>query len=106
MKIIRVRQKIWEIQRNSFKIVKDSNKSSLSRKPVSRRSLRDFPEAAGLLPLLKDLNLLHASAEKKGFEFLSYLLQMAILEAQSLASGGGGLDASSRNRGGSSHNGR
>lgn len=41
------------------------------------------------LLLLKDLNPLKEKADEEGFEFLSYLLSMAILEAQSVASGHG-----------------
>ncbi len=37
--------------------------------------------------MLKDLSPLEARAEEDGFGFLSYLLRMAILEAQAIASG-------------------
>jgi len=68
--------------------VNDSGKSNSPYYPTNKRSSRENPEAEGLLSLLKDMNLLQQAAEKKGYEFLSYLLHMAILEAQSLASGG------------------
>lgn len=86
--------------------MKNSSKNGPLRKYADKRSSREKPEAAGLLPLVKDLNQLQARAEKKGYEFLSYLLHMAILEAQSLASAGGGeLGGSSRDQGGPSSDG-
>jgi hypothetical protein len=40
--------------------------------------------------LLKGLNPLQAKADEDGFKFLSYLLRMAVLEAQAIASGSNG----------------
>ena len=39
-----------------------------------------------MLSILRDLNAVLESSEKQGFRFLSYLLRMAVLEAQSIAS--------------------
>ena len=39
-----------------------------------------------MLSILQDLNAVLESSEKQGFRFLSYLLRMAVLEAQSIAS--------------------
>lgn len=40
--------------------------------------------------LLKDLNPLQEKANQEGFGFLTYLLRMAIMEAQAVASGSSG----------------
>lgn len=77
-------------------MVSESSKKNPPQKRAGKPSSQKKPEAAGLLPMLKDLNQLQAKAEMKGHEFLSYLLNMAILEAQSLASGGGEPERSSR----------
>lgn len=55
-------------------------KPSFHGRPVDERT-----DAA--LLLLKGLNPLQAQADADGFGFLSYLLRMAILEAQAIASG-------------------
>lgn len=54
----------------------------------NERSAEETVEAAILL--LKGLNSLQEKADAEGFGFLSYLLRMAILEAQAIASGSTG----------------
>lgn len=42
---------------------------------------------AAAFSIVKELKKMHEKCDKNGFSFLSYLLQMAILEAQAVASG-------------------
>jgi len=80
--------------------VNDTGKTVPRQEPAGKRSSQGNPGAEGPLPLLKDLKLLQARTEKMGYEFLSYLLKMAILEAESLASGDGAPISLTRDRGG------
>ena len=55
---------------------------------IQARSMDERTDAAVML--LKGLNPLQVQADKDGFSFLSYLLRMAIMEAQEIASGSTG----------------
>ena len=52
---------------------------------IQARSMDERADAAVML--LKGLNPLQVQADQDGFSFLSYLLRMAIMEAQEIASG-------------------
>ena len=58
------------------------------KQSINEHSFDERTEAA--LRLLKDLNSIQEKADEAGFGFLSYLLRMAVLEAQAIASGSTG----------------
>lgn len=62
--------------------------SNSEKQSIHQHSMDETTESA--LSLLKGLNPLQAKADEDGFGFLSYLLRMAILEAQAIASGSSG----------------
>ena len=54
------------------------------KQSIHQRSMEEKTEAA--MVLLRSLNSLQEKADEDGFGFLSYLLRMAVLEAQAIAS--------------------
>lgn len=63
----------------------NSDDSKLVQYAISKLSQEERLDLA--VQLLKDLKPLKAKADEAGFEFLSYLLGMAVLEVNSIADG-------------------
>ena len=68
--------------------MKNPDDNNPKKQSIHQNSIDETTESA--LSLLKGLNPLQAKADEDGFGFLAYLLRMAILEAQAIASGSSG----------------
>jgi hypothetical protein len=61
------------------------NDNNPSKQDIPESLLDETSEV--VLVMLESLNQLQEKTEREGFDFLNYLLQMAIMEAQEIASG-------------------